>query len=62
MLGLRLKAKIFGLDLEAHGLGLAVRGVSLATQGLGLEVETLLRYATFSMVVCKFSAEDNKPL
>jgi len=46
MLGLGLKANIFGLGLKVHGLGLAARWfglgwVALANLGLGLELETL---------------------
>jgi len=53
MLGLSLKAKIFGLGLEAHGLGLAARGLELETKAL--------LYRLSSTVVYKFSTEDNRP-
>jgi len=45
------------MTLAHHGLGLG-----LAAQGLGLELGLVARYVIFFNVICKFSAEDNKPL
>jgi len=50
MLGLGLKAKMFGL------------GFGLEADGLGLELQTQVLLCDSSTVVCKFSTEDNKPL
>ena len=53
ILGLGLKAKIFGLS--AHGLGLAILGLGLALSGLGIAPSGLVNITGVQSFILNYS-------